>query len=89
MSNRSRPVVNRHKAPAKMWAKWSNDARRVFNRMYQRLAPHNQWIYQHPSATIMPKAHWQTVRFNVAWEAAEAVDRAPIPNKYIAVYGGK
>lgn len=88
-SKRSRPVVNKYKVPKAQWDKWSNDARRVFNRLYHEMRPACQWIFVHPKAQILPREQWQTTRWNAAWAAADAVDRQPIKNRYVTVYGKK
>lgn len=67
-----RPVGNKHRVPKKQWNKWNELARRMFNRMYETLDPKRQWVFHHPNAALLPDAHWSTVRWNVAWEAATA-----------------
>lgn len=66
------PVKNKHKVPVKMWNKWSNHARRVFNDMYYSLRPTMQFTFLHPDALPASKEHWGTTRWNVAWTAANA-----------------
>lgn len=72
--NMGRPVANKHKVPKKQWDRWSNPARKMFNHMFLRLRPTNQFVFSHPDAPPVLKDHWQTLRWNVAWEAACAVD---------------
>ncbi len=72
--NMGRPVTNKHKVPKKQWDKWSNHARKVFNQMFHKMRPTNQFAFMHPDAPPLLKEHWRTVRWNVAWEAACAVD---------------
>lgn len=69
-SNLGQPVKNKHKVPKKMWNKWSNHAKKVFNDMYYSLRPSMQWAFKHPDAVIEKKEHWGTTRWNVAFEAA-------------------
>jgi hypothetical protein len=72
-----RPVVNKYSVPLKQWKRWSNQAKRVFNDMYQELRPRAQWRFLHPQATPVLRRHWETTRWNVAWTAANAVNRTP------------
>jgi hypothetical protein len=74
-----RPVVNKHKVPKKQWDAWSNHARKVFNTMYQSLRPTMQFAFIHPDAPPYAKKHWETTRWNCAWEAASVADgRGPL-----------
>jgi hypothetical protein len=72
--NLGKPVSNKHKVPKHHWAKWSNHARRVFNRMMHSLRPSMQFAFLHPDATAASRAHWATTRWNAAWMAASAAD---------------
>lgn len=77
--NMGRPVINKYKVPKKQWDGWSNHARKVFNTMYHNLRPSMQFAFTHPQAAPVPKKHWETTRWNVAWEAAEQADsKGPI-----------
>ena len=74
-----RPVVNKHKVPKSQWDKWSNHARKVFNTMYHSMRPTMQFAFLHPEAAPLAKKHWETTRWNAAWEAACATDgRGPL-----------
>ena len=78
-SNIGRPVSNKHGVPQKQWEAWSNHARKVFNTMYYSMRPSMQFAFIHPQATPIPKLHWETTRWNCAWEAACAADgRGPL-----------
>lgn len=72
-----RPVANKFKVPAKEWAKWSNAAKAVFNKLYDAMRPSMQWVFSHPGMLPLPKEHWKTIRWNAAWEAAFIVNGAP------------
>lgn len=69
-----RPVVNKHKVPKSQWDRWSNAARKVFNTMYHSMRPSMQFAFIHPEAAPLAKKHWETTRWNAAWEAAEITD---------------
>jgi hypothetical protein len=58
--------------PQKNWRKWSDNARRVFNAMMASSA--NMSVMTHPAAPTMADEHWKTIRWNMAWLAADAVD---------------
>jgi len=73
-SNMGRPVTNKHKVPHKQWNKWSNRARSMFNRMYHSMRPSMQFAFLYPDALPAPRKHWETTRWNAAWEAASLVD---------------
>jgi hypothetical protein len=66
-----RPVGNKHKVPKGFWNDWSNTAKRVFNKTYERML-RSQWVFMHPKATPMPKEHWKTVAWNASVIAADA-----------------
>lgn len=73
-ANMGRPVANKHKVPQKMWRKWSNHARRVFNTMMSDLRPSMQWAFLHNKTTAVPKEQWQVTRWNASVMAAFAAD---------------
>lgn len=70
-----RPVANKHKVPVREWRKWSRNAQRVFNTVMAELRPHMQVDLTHPSAPLMPKAHWETIRWNAAFATASTLRR--------------
>lgn len=72
MSNMGRPVGNKYKVPKRVWSKWSNHAKGVFNITYHSLRSQN--IMTAPHALPMPAKHWNTIRWNAAWLAACAAD---------------
>ncbi len=69
-----RPVVNKFKVPKKQWDRWGNPARKVFNTLYHSMRPTMQFAFIHPKAVPHSKPHWNTTRWNCAWEAAEIVE---------------
>jgi hypothetical protein len=73
-ANMGRPVANRNKVPQKMWRRWSNHARRVFNTVMMNMRPSLQWQFLHPQTTAVPKEQWNTTRWNAACIAASAAD---------------
>ena len=83
--NMGRPVHNRHKVPKVQWDLWSNHARKVFNTLYHSMRPSMQFAFTHPQAAPIPKKHWETTRWNAAWEAAEAADGSDSVKKVITV----
>lgn len=62
---------NVNKVPAKQWRRWSYEARRVFNSHFA--ATTDADVLTHPKMDV-PKDHWETIRWNMAWLAADAVD---------------
>lgn len=65
--------ANRHRVRKDVWQKWSDHARRVFNLTYETLNG-NQLVMTHPHAEKIPHYQWQTICWNAAWIAANAVD---------------
>lgn len=65
-------VENRFEVPRRQWAKWSDQARSVFNDTYQVMME-NQRLFLHPKAKAQEAEHWKTTCWNAAWSAAEAV----------------
>jgi hypothetical protein len=74
-NNIGRPVSNKNKVPAKVWRQWSNQARRVFNRVYDEMRPSRQSLFQHSRVIPLPVKYWNTTRWNAAFIAAVAVDK--------------
>ncbi len=72
--NLGRKVGNKHKVPKKQWNKWSNHAKRVFNDVYMALRISKQPLLIGPFAPLRPVREWQVLRWNVAWEAADAAN---------------
>jgi hypothetical protein len=68
-----RPVVNRHKVGITQWRKWTNHAKKVFNRTYEYVK-RQETINAHPKTTLLSRAPWHTVAWNAAWIAAEVAD---------------
>lgn len=73
-----RPVANKHKVPLKQWRRWSRQAQKIFNSMYHSMRPRMQFVYMHPSAKALPREHWETIRWNTAWMAADAADEVTL-----------
>jgi hypothetical protein len=73
-ANLGRKVKNRFKVPVKMWNRWSNHARRVFNQVHLELRPSMQTMVMHPQAPVLHLEHWKTIRWNAAWLAANAAN---------------
>jgi hypothetical protein len=65
-------VPNVYRVPKGFWSAWSFDAKRVFNGTYEMMR-HDQTMLNHPKAAVMPQAHWNTVAWNAAVIAAEAL----------------
>ncbi len=58
--------------PKKQWQKWSPAARAVFNAVFR--ATSDQSLIKHPKAPFLSAAQWMTIRWNMAWLAADASD---------------
>jgi hypothetical protein len=84
MKQMGRPVVNKYKVPKKQWDRWSSDAKRVFNALYHSMRPSMQFVFIHPEARAYPQKHWDTTRWNAAWEAACLVDRQSYVASWLA-----
>lgn len=69
-----RPVANRFKVPKKQWDRWSVAAQKMFNHLFQSMRPSRQFVFMHPQALPIDRKHWDTIRWNAAWEAACAID---------------
>ena len=74
---------NINRVPSKQWKKWSEQARTVFNRVYD-FAIDSQWAMSHPKSYVQKDEHWKTTAWNMAWIAADAVDDS-IPTKITTV----
>jgi hypothetical protein len=66
-----RPVKNKHKVAARQWRKWSREAQNHFNDMMEELHPSMQGILAHPEALTMHRRHWEHLRFNISFLAAD------------------
>lgn len=69
------PVTNKNKVPVVQWRKWTNHAKKVFNDMYHAMRPSMQGTITHPEMFPLQKEHWQTLRWNAAWLAADGVTK--------------
>lgn len=65
--------MNTYDVPKKQWEQWSPHVQGVFNIVYGAMIG-DPWAYQHPKAERGKEEHWQTVAWNAAWTAANAVD---------------
>ena len=63
---------NTYKVSKRQWAKWNENARNVFNTVYQTIGS-NQYLYMHEDASVMSSTHWHVVAWNAAFIAACAV----------------
>ncbi len=66
-------TANRHRVQKGAWERWSPQARHVFNMTYEGMNT-NQLVMTHPHAEKIPHYQWQTICWNAAWVAANAVD---------------
>jgi hypothetical protein len=66
----SEHTENVNKVPNRAWRKWNNQARYIFNNVFNQMQ--DQTVMKHPKADLMGPEHWQTLRWNAAWLAAEA-----------------
>lgn len=66
-------IDNRYKVSQRMWRKWSQQARIVFNEVFRSMttAP---WAFQATGHDAPPKRTWRVTAWNCAWIAADAVD---------------
>lgn len=71
--SRGHPVKNKYKVPKKMWNKWGSSSQRIFNEMMYAMRPRVQFMFLHPDATAAPHKHWDVIRYNAAWTAAQAL----------------
>ena len=60
--------LNQNHVQARQWKKWTQPQRRLFNRVFYDLR--YQETFRHPKADPMIDAHWQTIRWNAAFQAA-------------------
>lgn len=72
MKNQIKPVSNSHRVPKKIWARWSNRSRRVFNDVFKSMNG-NQSLFLHPATKPVPAKQWRTTAWNAAWIAAGSV----------------
>jgi hypothetical protein len=66
----SEATENTHQVPKRSWRKWNNQARYIFNQVYAQMG--YQPAMKHPKAELMHPDHWNTLRWNSAWVAADA-----------------
>lgn len=61
-------IGNIHKVPKKQWNKWNILARWTFNNMMRQFE--KQDGFTHPGYEKATDEYWQTLRWNIAWMAA-------------------
>ncbi len=77
------PVANCYKVPKKIWNKWTEPARKLFNELYLSMA--DQRIYTHPKAPQLPLKQWKTTSWNAAWMAADMLSKGAKARDYRVV----
>lgn len=65
---------NEFKVPTKQWRRWGPVARGVFNSTYSQVLG-IQSNLTHPKQEILPHTQWKTLCWNLAWMAADNVQR--------------
>lgn len=70
-------MKNTYSVPQKTWDRWDHLAKHTFNSVYYKMC-RNQELYLHPSAPIVSKQYWETVAWNAAWTASEAILEAQV-----------
>ena len=70
---KSASVRNCNRVPVSQWRKWSGEARRVFNEVYDVMVA-NAEMFLNPKQGAPKRAEWRTTSWNAAWIAAECVD---------------
>lgn len=73
MPRYAQSLSNHYRVPVKQWRKWGNKAKDVFNTVYATLKG-EQAIVSHPKMPSVKEAHWNTIAWNAAWIAADAVE---------------
>lgn len=61
---------NKFGVPKKMWNRWTESGREVFNTVFETMK--RQDLFKHPGAPNLTSSHWFTARWNAAWTAADA-----------------
>lgn len=69
-------VRNLHKVPVKQWRKWSREGKQVFNHVHRASAYQN--VITHPKTCKLPRPQWDTIRWNMAWLAADAASKVDV-----------
>ena len=52
--------------------KWSKSAKETFFSVFSIMKNQNKFV--HPKQELVAKEHWDTIRHNAAWTAAEVYD---------------
>lgn len=68
-------IKNLHGVPRKLWNRWGDTAKLVFQKTLE-VVKDNPDLILHPKTVKMSDPHWQTVAWNVAVIAADAVKAA-------------
>ena len=67
-------IRNRYRVPKKQWAKWSRQARFVFNEFYRRMD--SQEVLAGPQTFRDIPTIWRVIRWNAAWLAADLATKS-------------
>jgi hypothetical protein len=65
-------TTNAYKVPKKQWKKWGEAGQSLFNSTYYTLL-NNQGVMHHPKQKELPAEHWNTLAWNAARIAADAL----------------
>ena len=66
----STSTANRYRVPVRLWRKWNNDERQMFNGLYSAMI-RQQGCMLHPEHGKMPATYWKTISWNAAFLAAD------------------
>ena len=63
-------VSNYNGVPSKQWKRWDNTGRYIFNQLFGWSV--DSKVMTHPDTPDIPEDQWKTIRWNMAWLAADA-----------------
>ena len=67
-------VNNDFNVPIRQWDKWTEDAKFVFNEVYDQMNEDME-LFKHPKANTETYMHWDTTAWNAAWYAADTLSK--------------
>ena len=67
-------IENKYNCSKPIWRKFSNEQKLLWN-MIMDCTLYSQKLIAHPQSPVLQHSHWETICYNIACEAAWALER--------------
>lgn len=70
------PVKNQFKVQHRVWTRWGNPAKMVFNNLYENIMQNPEFVFPPKMSVEISQKDLKVIAWNAAWLAADACDAA-------------